>query len=65
MFKNSLNEFSTSVDRSLGYLAKIVLPMIMASKEDKSYNPFAQIIEKYAMHILIHKLEKEGYKILP
>jgi hypothetical protein len=39
--------------------------MIMASKEDKSYNPFAQTIEKYAMHIIIHKLEKEGYKVLP
>ncbi|MEM2293929.1 MAG: hypothetical protein QXO15_12825 [Nitrososphaerota archaeon] len=65
LFKNSLNEFSTAVDRSLGYLDKIILPTIMASKQDKSYNPFSEIIEKYAVHILTHKLEKEGYKLLP
>lgn len=65
LFKNSLSEFSTSVDRSLGYLDKIILPTLMASKQDRSYNPFAEIIEKYAMHILTHKLEKEGYKLLP
>ncbi|MEM3504472.1 MAG: hypothetical protein QW134_09660, partial [Nitrososphaeria archaeon] len=41
------------------------LPTIMASKQDKSYNPFADIIEKYTIHILTHKLEKEGYHILP
>ncbi len=65
LFKDSLDEFSTSIDRSLGYLDKIILPTIIASKTDKSYNPFSEIIEKYAIHILIHKLEKEGYKLLP
>ncbi|WP_457550573.1 hypothetical protein [Archaeoglobus sp.] len=65
LFKNSLDNFSTAVDRSLGYLDKIILPTIMASKQDKSYNPFSEIIEKYAIHILTHKLEKEGYKLLP
>ncbi|MEM3872409.1 MAG: hypothetical protein QXE05_07615, partial [Nitrososphaeria archaeon] len=65
LFKESLNEFSTLVDRSLGYLDRIILPTIMASKQDKSYNPFADIIEKYTIHVLTHKLEKEGYHILP
>ena len=65
LFKNSLDEFSTYIDRSLGYLDKIILPTIMASKQDKSYNPFSEIIEKYAIYILTHKLEKEGYKLLP
>ncbi len=65
IFKDSLNEFSTSVNRSLKYLDKIVLPIIMASKEDKSYNPFAEIIEKYVLQILIRKFEKEGYSLLP
>lgn len=65
IFKNSLKDFSTSVDKSLRYLDKIVLPIIMASKEDKSYNPFSEIIEKYVLHILIHKFEKEGYSLLP
>jgi hypothetical protein len=65
MFKDSLEDFGTSVDRSLGYLDKIVLPIIIASKQDKSYNPFSEIIEKFAMHILTQKLEKEGYSLLP
>jgi hypothetical protein len=63
-FRNSLNDFSTSMDRSFKYLDKIVLPLIMASKKDKSYNPFAEIIEKYVAHILVNKLEKD-YKLLP
>jgi hypothetical protein len=65
MFKNSLNDFSTSMDRSLRYLDRIVLPIIMGSKNDKSYNPFSEIIEKYVSHILIRKFEKEGYSLLP
>lgn len=65
IFKDSLEDFSTSVDRSLRYLDKIVLPIIMASKQDKSYNPFSEIIEKYVLHIMIHKFEKEGYNLLP
>ena len=65
IFKDSLDDFSTSVDRSLRYIDKIVLPIIMASKEDKSYNPFSEIIEKYVLHILIRKFEREGYCLLP
>jgi hypothetical protein len=65
LFKSSIEEFSTSVDRSLGYLDKIILPTVIASKQAKSYNPFSEIIEKYAIHILTNKLEKEGYKLLP
>ncbi|MGC8622249.1 MAG: hypothetical protein ACP5U0_10075 [Caldisphaera sp.] len=65
IFKNSLNDFNTSVDRSLNYLDKIVLPIIMASKQEKSYNPFSEIIEKYVIHILIDKFEKIGYNLLP
>jgi len=65
MFRNSLENFSTSVDRSLRYLDKIVVPIIMASKEDKSYNPFSEIIEKYVQHLLIRRFEKEGYNLLP
>jgi hypothetical protein len=65
IFKNSLNDFSTSMDRSLNYLDKIVLPIIMGSKDDRSYNPFSEIIEKYVIHILIHKFEKEEYFLLP
>jgi len=65
LFKNSLREFNTSVDRSLGYLDKIILPIIIASKKDKSYNPFSEIIEKYSLHIITHKLKEGGYRLLP
>lgn len=65
IFKNSLKDFSTSIDKSLGYLDKITLPIIMASKKAKSYNPFSEIIEKFTLHILTCKFEKEGYKLLP
>lgn len=65
IFKDSLEDFGTSIDRSLRYLDKIVLPIIMASKRDRSYNPFSEIIEKYVMHILVDKFEKEDYRFLP
>lgn len=65
IFKDSLEDFSTSLDKSLKYLDKIVFPIIMASKEEKSYNPFSEIIEKYVLHILIMKLKKQGYYLLP
>ena len=65
IFKDSLDDFSTSVDRSLKYLDKIVPPIIMASKKGKSYNPFSEIIEKYVIHIMTRKFEREGYSLLP
>ena len=65
MFKDSIGEFSTSMDRSLKYLDKIAFPIIMGSQQNRSYNPFAEIIEKYILHILTRKLEKEGYNLLP
>ncbi|HPZ17186.1 MAG TPA: hypothetical protein PKI14_03645 [Fervidobacterium sp.] len=65
IFKDSIKDFSTSMDRSLKYLDKIVFPIIMGSQKDKSYNPFAEIIEKYVLHILTCKFEREGYHLLP
>jgi len=65
IFKDSIENFSTSMDRSLKYLDKIVFPIIMGSQQGKSYNPFAEIIEKYILHILTCKFEKEGYHLLP
>ncbi|WP_297459168.1 hypothetical protein [Thermococcus sp.] len=65
LFQESLGEFFTSVDKSMAYLEHLVLPIVMASKEDKSYNPFAEIMEKYALHILSKRLERAGYTLLP
>lgn len=63
-FRNSLEDFNTSLDRSLKYLDKIVLSTIMAST-GRSYNPFSEIIEKYVFYILVNKLEKFNYKLTP
>lgn len=65
LFEDALDEFYSSINRSLKYLDKIILPIIMASEENKSYNPFSEIIEKHTVHILIRKLENKGYKLLP
>lgn len=65
LFKNSLNTFSTSIDKSLKYLKEIIVPLIIASKEGKSHNPFFEIIEKYVIHILTYKLINNGYEFLP
>lgn len=37
----------------------------MSSIEDKSYNPFAEIIERYVEYIVAQKMEIHGYKFLP
>jgi len=65
IFNDSLEEFDTSLDNSYGYLDKIVLSLIMASKNKRSYNPFAEIIEKYALNILTKKFQQNGFELLP
>jgi|GEM_PF-717470 hypothetical protein len=69
----SIDEFSTRYKNSLKYLNEISLQIIMASyqknkgnkEKNKVYNPFSEIIEKYIWYILVRKLEKEEYKLLP
>jgi len=65
IFSNSLDEFSTRLDASLKYLDYITLPIIIASPEEKSYNPFSLIIERYVEYIVSRKMESHGYKLLP
>jgi len=64
-FHESLEEFSTNLDASLNYLDYITLPVIMSSIEEKAYNPFAEIIEKYVEFIVVRKMETYGYRFLP
>jgi len=65
IFSNSLADFGTRLDSSLKYLDHITLPIIIASIEEKSYNPFSGIIERYVEYIVSQKMESHGYKFLP
>lgn len=65
VFQDSLNDFNTQLSNTLKYLHYITLPIIMASLEGKSYNPFANIIEKYISFIVNTKMIGNGYKMLP
>jgi len=65
IFSNSLTDFGTKLDASLKYLDHITLPIIIASIEEKSYNPFSGIIERYVEYIVSQKMESHGYKFLP
>jgi len=65
VFSDSLEDFNTRLDNSLRYLDYITLPIIMSSIEEKSYNPFAEIIERYVEYIVAQKMEIRGYKFLP
>jgi len=65
VFSDSIEDFNTRLDNSLRYLDYITLPIIMASIEKKSYNPFAEIIERYVEYIVAQKMEIRGYKFLP
>jgi hypothetical protein len=64
-FHESLEDFNTQLDSSLNYLDYIALPVIMSSIEEKAYNPFAKIIEKYVELIVVRKMETYGYTFLP
>jgi hypothetical protein len=64
-FHESLEDFNTQLDSSLNYLDYIALPVIMSSIEEKAYNPFAEIIEKYVELIVVRKMETYGYTFLP
>ena len=65
VFSDSLEDFNTRLDGSLRYLDYLALPIIMSSIEAKSYNPFAEIIERYVEYIVAQKMEIRGYKFLP
>jgi len=65
IFSNCLPDFGTRLDDSLKYLDHITLPIIMASIEEKSYNPFSGIIERYVEYIVSQKMETHGFKFLP
>jgi hypothetical protein len=61
----NLQEFNTKYSNSLKYINYLTLPIIMASIEDKAYNPFSEIIEKHISFIVDKKMEENGYKVLP
>jgi len=65
IFKFSLTEFITKYSNSLKFINYLTLPIIMASIEDKAYNPFSEIIEKHISYIVNKKMEKNGYKLIP
>ena len=65
VFQESLDDFLSSYRNSLEYLDNIVLPLAIASKNDKSFNPFAEIIEKHICFIANQKMQENGYNILP
>jgi len=65
IFYNSLEEFNTKLKNSLDYIYYMTLPIIMASLEDKAYNPFSEIMEKYISFIVNTKMISSGYRMLP
>lgn len=65
LFFDCINDFNTRLDASLNYLDYISLPVIMSSIEQKAYNPFSEIIEKYVEFVVIQKMEAQGHKFLP
>lgn len=62
---DSFDDFQGRLDNSVKYLDYIVLPIIMASIEEKSYNPFSEIMEKHITFVLNKKMESFGYKVMP
>lgn len=65
IFSISLEEFNTKYANSLKYINYLTLPIIMASIENKAYNPFSEIIEKHISFTVNKKMEENGYKTLP
>jgi hypothetical protein len=65
VFSNNLAIFDSSLKDSMKYIYYITLPIIMASIENKSFNPFSEIIEKHVSYIINNKMIAQGYKMLP
>lgn len=65
IFSKNLKLFNNNLQDSINYMFYISLPVIMASIEKKSYNPFSEIIEKNISYIINKELLTLGYKMLP
>jgi hypothetical protein len=65
VFNDNLALFDSRLKDSLKYMYYVTLPIIMASLENKSFNPFSEIIEKHISYIINNKMLAHGYKMLP
>jgi len=65
IIKDNLEIFNSKLEDSMRYIYYITLPIIMASTENKSFNPFSEIIEKHISYIINNKMIALGYKMLP
>jgi len=65
VFKENLGAFDSKLKDSMRYIYYVTLPIIMASLENKSFNPFSEIIEKHISYIINNKMIALGYKMLP
>lgn len=66
LFKDSLDIFNSGLEDSMKYINYITLPIIMASLEEKSFNPFSEVIEKHTCYIFNNKMIAiTPYKMLP
>jgi hypothetical protein len=65
VFNDSLDTFNTCLKDSLDYIYYVTLPIVMASLENRSFNPFSEIIEKHISFIVNSKMISLGYKMIP
>lgn len=65
VFSDNLSLFDSRLKDSLKYMYYVTLPIVMASLENKSFNPFSEIIEKHISYIINNKMLALGYKMLP
>ena len=65
VFNDSLETFNSCLKDSMDYIYYITLPIVMASLENKSFNPFSEVIEKHICFIVNTKMASLGYKMIP
>ncbi|HPN38861.1 MAG TPA: hypothetical protein PL041_10680 [Melioribacteraceae bacterium] len=65
VIKSQIELFNSNLENSLKFIEYLTLPLVMASNKSKSYNPFAEIIERHFTHIINYQMLSSDFLITP
>lgn len=58
-------ELQNKVENSKKYLRELAIPLLIASEEEKTFNPFANMIEKYIEILFVDKARECQWELIP
>lgn len=65
IIREVIPELQNKLENSKKYLEQLAIPLLIASEEEKTFNPFANMIEKYIEILFVEKARMSGWELIP